>query len=465
VVAGGDPEDLLGARDLSGVEDRGGKPGVVAVAFGLAGAVDVHLEERLGEELAAVVVLPAGIEDAAVVGHGGEVGVDLVEAEAAEALAVLVAGVEVGDLGPPAVDGLDAAGGAEDDVAVGEAGGLVVGVAESVGELADPLRGDVDLIEVVVVLPVVLLPGEDDLGPVVGDVGVADDALGVVDERGDLAVEALLVEEAEGAAGDPVALGLGVALALGVGVVAAADVPVLGEDELRPLGEEGLEALRAAGLAGLDVEVLPAGVAALGGAQRVHLGPERGGVPVQLLEDRLDQRLLGLGVVLALEDARRRLVLHQPVAEDEGLEVLALELLGECPDAEADVDELAAGGLLAVDGEGVGTGLEGGLAGRGEGDGDVPADEALALEGEGAVDVDLDVLVVEDVGLEVAGGDLLEVERPAQPDVGGAPRGARAVGVAEPARSLLPCAVVELGLLPAGRRGGEGVAPRLGLLL
>ena len=54
-------------------------------------AVGVHLEQRLRKDLPAIVVFPAGVEHAAVLGHGGEVRVHLVESQAAQVPAVAVA--------------------------------------------------------------------------------------------------------------------------------------------------------------------------------------------------------------------------------------------------------------------------------------------------------------------------------------------------------------------------------------
>ncbi len=117
------------------MEDRGGEARVVAVQLPLAGAVGVHLEQGLYSHLPAVVVVPAGVEHPSVIGQRGESGVHLVEAESPHVAAVAVAGEQVAHLGPPAIDRLDAAGGAEDDVAVGHVDGLVIGVAQPRGKL------------------------------------------------------------------------------------------------------------------------------------------------------------------------------------------------------------------------------------------------------------------------------------------------------------------------------------------
>ena len=77
---------------------------------------------------------------------------DLVVAEAAEEAAVAVARVEVAHLGPPAIHALDAAGGVEDEVAVGQVGALVVGEAEAEGETGGACHRGGWLVEMVVVL-------------------------------------------------------------------------------------------------------------------------------------------------------------------------------------------------------------------------------------------------------------------------------------------------------------------------
>jgi len=181
VMPGGDGDGLVGARDGPRVEQCGGEPGVVAVVLGLGRAVGVHLEQPLGEDLATVAVVPARVEHAAVVGDCWVVVVDLVEGQAAEVPAVSVACVEVADLGPPAVDRLDAAGGVEDDGAIGQVRALVVGEAQAVGELPDAARGEIHLVEVVVILAVGLLPREQHPLPVEGDIGVTDDPVRILE--------------------------------------------------------------------------------------------------------------------------------------------------------------------------------------------------------------------------------------------------------------------------------------------
>src|SRR4051812_2332073 len=73
------------------------------------------------------------------------------------------------------------------------------------------------------------------------------------------------------------------------------------------------------------------------------------------------------------------------------------------------VDVLAAAGLVAVDGDRVLAGFEGGFGGGGDFEFFVAGDVAGRLGGEDAVDVDLGVLVVVH-GEDGGGGGVLEVE-------------------------------------------------------
>jgi len=119
--------DLARPRNRPRVENRRGKPRVVAVDLRLAAAVGIHLEQPLGIDLPPVVVVPAGIEDAAVGSHSRVVGVHLIEGELPQVPALQVAREEVAHLGPPAIDRLYAARGIEEDVAAGQVNPLVVG--------------------------------------------------------------------------------------------------------------------------------------------------------------------------------------------------------------------------------------------------------------------------------------------------------------------------------------------------
>src|SRR5437868_9210848 len=106
------------------------------------------------------------------------------------------------------------------------------------------------------------------------------------------------------------------------------------------------------------------------------------------------------------------------------------------------VDVLPAAGLVAVDGDHVRPSLERPAAGRREREFVVVGDVSRHLRGEHAVDVDLGVLVVVDAEPRLARRHVLQLDRPAEPDVGGLPLGAddRA------RRALRPKAA--LGLVP-----------------
>ena len=139
VVAAEDGQHLARAGDAAGVGDGGGKPRAVGIKPGLATAVGVHLKQGLREHLAAVVVIPAGVDDPAVVQHLRIDGVHLVEAEPVQAFAVGIAGVQVARLRPPAIDGLHAAGRGENQVVVRQIGRFVIRHALAGGDLADPV--------------------------------------------------------------------------------------------------------------------------------------------------------------------------------------------------------------------------------------------------------------------------------------------------------------------------------------
>jgi hypothetical protein len=174
VMAREDADDFLRAGDGAGVQGRRREPRVVAVESGLAGPVGKHLPEALYENLSAVVVFPPRVEDAAVGRHGRKVRVDLVVPQPPQVSPVAVAGVEVRDLGPEAIDGLHAPRGTENDVAGRQVRAFVIGVPEAEGELPHFAVGRGHLVEVVVVLAVGFLPREKDPLAVVRDVRVAE---------------------------------------------------------------------------------------------------------------------------------------------------------------------------------------------------------------------------------------------------------------------------------------------------
>ena len=192
-----------------------------------------------------------------------------------------------GHLGEPAIDPALGAGRDEDDIAIGQVGGLDV-VVGAVGELAQAGAVDVDFVKQVVLGPAFAV-AEEDLLSVVVDLGIANAAAGVGQQGGEFA------------GGEVPAIELG-ALAPGfsvriVRVIAHVGVPVPvglvrlagAEDELvharhRPGAESGQQ--RVAGLHKLrgfavraEVEVVIDDPAPVGEGQRqgVLAGPDRVG--------------------------------------------------------------------------------------------------------------------------------------------------------------------------------------------
>ena len=157
----------------------------VAVPDHLGGAVGVGGPEMVIVDLAAIHVFPARVEDAAVGQRPGRVVLLVVAGDGADVLAVGVAAVQDGHLRQPAVDPALAAGGDEDDVAVGQVGGLDV-VVGAVGELAQAGAVGIDLVEVVL-LRAAFAIAEEDLLAVVMDLRIAHPAARVIEQRGELA--------------------------------------------------------------------------------------------------------------------------------------------------------------------------------------------------------------------------------------------------------------------------------------
>ena len=227
------------------VEDGRGEVRGVAVELLLVGAVRVHLEERLRIDLAAVVVFPTRVRDGAAARMNLRVvAVHLVEGDAAHELAVAVHQKHVARAHVPAVHVLEAARGAEHDVAVRKVDSLVVGHALPERQLPHGARRHVHFVEMVVVVAGGLLPREEDARAVVRHVRVADHAVGVLDQRRLPDVQSFVQRQhAQAGAGLEVELLLHaagvedvlVAHRVGIGVVRPAHVEVLGEHDAAQL--------------------------------------------------------------------------------------------------------------------------------------------------------------------------------------------------------------------------------------
>ena len=160
MVAAQDGQDLLRAGDAPRMGDGGREPAIVSVKCGLPGAVRIHLKEGLGENLAPVIVIPSGINHAAIIQDLGIEGVDLVKAEAAQESALRVAGVEIADLRPPAIHRLHATRRSKHDVVVRQVRRLVVRKAQARSNLRNLVGRYVQFVEVIVILVERLLPRE-----------------------------------------------------------------------------------------------------------------------------------------------------------------------------------------------------------------------------------------------------------------------------------------------------------------
>ena len=147
--------------------------------------------------------------------------------------AVGVAAPDVAHLGEPAVDPAVGPGGDEHDAAVGQPAGLVV-VVRPVGDLPQAGAIGVDRVEQVVLGPA-LAVGEQDPPAVVVHARVAQAALGIVQQHGDLAgAHVQFAELAVLARHDPLAVGREVA---DVGVPVLVDDAVDREDDLFDAGQ------------------------------------------------------------------------------------------------------------------------------------------------------------------------------------------------------------------------------------
>ena len=269
VVPGRDRDHLAGSRNAASVHHRRREIGVVPVKFRLAGAVDVHREERLRVNLPAVVVIPTGVNDATVLDDLRVVDRYLVDRNAAEEAALRVARVKVRNLRPPAVGDLRATGRAEEEIAVREVNRLNVGDAETERDLTRLFRFNIVFVEVEIVFREALAHRENDSFAVPRDVGVANRAVrrrneNLVFERSvrlegrEAKLAARFAVDAE------VEVGF-VGNVFGVGVMARADNVMLRVNERRRVFDDDRQTTSAAGLADVGVKFAPTRVGSVRG--------------------------------------------------------------------------------------------------------------------------------------------------------------------------------------------------------
>ena len=215
-------------------------------------------------------------------------GMHLVEPDSPHILSVAVAGEQVAHLGMPAVHRLNAARGAENKVSIRHVDRFVIGVSEPRSDLAHLPGFQVHFVKVVVVGLVRFLPGEREPLRVVRNVRVADHAAGIVNQRGELTVNSVHLQYAQGRARYEVMFVLRVGEPLGVGIVRTAHVEVLGERDALELVGVWRQAQFAAFFARRRIQQCPSRISRRNAGQRLALAAEFSGIFAQRVDHALN---------------------------------------------------------------------------------------------------------------------------------------------------------------------------------
>ncbi len=150
---------------------------VVAIQGFLLAAVRVHREQPLRVDLAAVVVVPAGVDYSSIGKHAGILCRHLVESEPQNVAAIQVARIQIHHIDRlVAIDDVHTTRRVVENAIAGKIASLYVGYACFAGHLPKLLRGHGHFVDVVVVLKTRLLPGEEDSLAVVRYVEIANHA-------------------------------------------------------------------------------------------------------------------------------------------------------------------------------------------------------------------------------------------------------------------------------------------------
>ena len=337
MVPGEDAQNLAGAGNAAGVKNRRREPAVVAVERRLTRAFKPHLEQTLRVNLTAVVVIPAGVKNLTFFRQGWVVVVNLIDGYAAQIFAVFRDAIEIGNLGIPAVDNLNAAGGVKQDVAVGQAARLVVCIAQPKGELRYFLRFDVHSIEMVVVQQVRLLHGKDNVVALERDVRVANDPARAIQQKRlfNFAVFGEF-QHPQLRAGAEMAFRVGVGQSFRIGVMGTVKVVTLYENESGVFVVKERKPLSASGGAGFYKQSAPAGIGARLVRQSVEFRLERAAAVVEVRKDfRQNGVLFNRVVFRGKQPFVLRRLLSNPVVDDRlrNRRLFALRLQSESKNA------------------------------------------------------------------------------------------------------------------------------------
>ncbi len=173
-------------RDAVRVDDRRREHAVVPVVFRLGRAVWIHRKQRMKEKCGAVIVLPAGENDSAVLQNLGIAGHELVGRQAADIAAVGIAGINVPAGAVPAIANMHVARRREDDtairqecrLAIRDGQGFVV-FPEGECDLGHSARRHIHRIEVIGAGIEGVSHGKHQRASVPGEIWVADRAFGL----------------------------------------------------------------------------------------------------------------------------------------------------------------------------------------------------------------------------------------------------------------------------------------------
>ena len=211
---------------------------------------------------------------------------NLIDGNAAQVFAVFRNSMKVGNLRIPAVNNLNAAGGIENDVAVGQTARFVVRVAQTEGELSYFFRFDVHFIQMVVVQQVGFLHGKDDVVALERDVRVANDAVRAVEQKRlfNFAVFCKF-QHPQLRAGAEMAFRVGVGQPFRIGVMGTVKVLTFYENESGVFVVKERKPFSASGGAGFYKHSAPAWIGAGFVRQSVELRLERAPAVVEVRKD------------------------------------------------------------------------------------------------------------------------------------------------------------------------------------
>ena len=245
------------ALDPAGMENRRRKPRVITVEFRLTRPVRIHLKQRLRIKLTPVIIFPPGIKHTPIRSNSRKVSMNRVKAQTPKPPAIFIASVKITHLRPPAVNNLNASRGIKNYIAIRKIRSFIIGKTKTECQLPNIPARRIHLVQMIIILAIRLFPRKQNTPPVIRNIRIANNSVGILDKRPDFSIYPIHLHNAETRTRRKVTLILSIGLGLGISIMRTAKVKVFRKNNLRAILKKRTKKKPSPSFAGLNIQIKP----------------------------------------------------------------------------------------------------------------------------------------------------------------------------------------------------------------